>query len=189
MHEVAAFVRAALVAPIVPLLGFPLVGCTAELPTFDDDPRPEVCGGAICFAPDQVLLDGDAHATRIRLTRGTGAPCALPRAGVVSTGPTRAAAPIVPGIGIFVELPPGRAGARFSIARASVDAPGAARVRATRVDRQGRPAADEEAVRGEVFVRAIDVATGRAHLEIHAIWSSGVEGRLVIDVEEARTCS
>ncbi|MBI2393551.1 MAG: hypothetical protein HYV09_28485 [Deltaproteobacteria bacterium] len=176
----------------------PLVlGCTAEIPQFDDDPRPEVCGGAVCFPPDHVQVrhwgDGEVELAAWRGDRAEGEPvtCELPRAGKQP----------IPGMAIVVELHRPRPGARLHVVSAAqVQANAGAEndasdepyapVRAIRVDPlTGRALADEEGVAGEIVVLDLDSAAGRLRVRIRARWSSGISGEQVLDVEGWPACT
>lgn len=168
-----------LVLPALALLG----GCTAEIPTFDDDPRPEVCGGSICFAPDYVSVRrwGDGEIT-LAAWRGT-AECKLPRSG---------AEPIA-GHALIVDLKHPRPGVRLPVVTHEVadqtDEPHAC-VHALRVDPEsGKALADEEGVTGEVTVLDLDSASGRLRVRVRARFSSGVTSEQVLDLEGWRGCS
>lgn len=181
---------------VVPLV----LGCTAEIPQFDDDPQPEVCGGAVCFPPDHLQVrhwgDGEVELAAWRSDRAEGGPatCELPRAG---RDP-------IPGMAIVVELHRARPGARVPVVsaahvQAGQTSEGAendpsdepyALVRAIRVDRlTGRALAEEEGVAGEITVLDLDSAAGRLRVRIRARWSSGVSGEQVLDVEGWPACT
>ena len=164
-----------------------LAGCTAEIPTFDDEARTEVCGGSVCFAPDYLSVRrwGDGELT-VAAWRGT-EHCELPRSGN---------APIA-GNALIVHLVKPRPGARLPIINHELaektpfaETEGHATVHALRVDpKTGRALADEEAVVGEVTVLDIDSATGRLRIRIRARFSSGVSSEQVLDIEGYRGCS
>lgn len=171
--------------PLLTLASIPLfaLGCTAEIPNFDDDPRPEVCGGSVCFAPDYVSVRhwGDGELT-VAAWRGTDR-CELPRTGRDS----------VAGHALIVRLNKPRPGARLPIitheaAQQSTDP--YATVNALRVDPESKKAlADEEGVMGEVTVLDIDAANGLLRLRIRARYSSGVSNEQVIDLSGWRGCA
>lgn len=174
---------------LLPLLVVPaLVGCTAEIPQFDDDPRPEVCGGAVCFPPDHVNVrhwgDGEVTMAAWRLDPASNVvTCDLPRAGKQA----------IAGQAVVVELFHARAGARVPVLpheqAEQTDEPHAT-VRAVRVDTAtGRALADEEGVSGEVTVLDLDPSHGRFRVRVRARWSSGVSGEQVFDVEGWPGCA
>lgn len=153
-----------------------LVGCTADIPTFDDDPKQELCGGAVCFAPEHVAVrewaDGDVVVAAWADTGG----CDLPRAGRLPVG----------GHAITIELKHARPGARLPIV--AHDQPfdpneGCALVHAIRVDAAtGRALADEEGVSGEATVLDIDENSGALRVRVRARFSSGVSSETLVDV-------
>jgi len=160
-----------------------VIGCTAEVPDFSEDPAPEVCGGSVCFAPEHLAVRrwGDGEVT-VAAWRGTYA-CALPRAG---DNP-------MPGLAVIVEVHGARSGARVPIVthdgEGSVEGPYAL-ARAIRVaPEDGRAMADEEAVSGEVAVLDYEPANGNLRLRVRARWSSGVSGEQLIDVAGWPGCS
>lgn len=171
------------------LLALPLLAasCTAEIPNFDDDPRPEVCGGSVCFAPDYLSVRrwGDGELT-VAAWRG-GDRCELPRSGKDA----------IPGNALIVHLVKPRPGARLPVINHELEeqvpndqSEGHATVHALRVDPEtGRALADEEAVVGEVTVLDLDSATGRLRIRIRARFSSGVSNEQVLDVAGFRGCS
>lgn len=165
-----------------------LSGCTAEIPQFDDDPRPEVCGGAVCFAPDHVNVthwaDGEVRMAAWRIDPDATEPtCELPRSGRQS----------IPGQAVVIELHHARAGQRVPVVpqHQSADDPEPhATVRAVRVEpATGRALADEEGVSGEVTVLDLSPATGRFRVRVRARWSSGVSGEQLFDVEGWPGCA
>lgn len=175
----------------VPLLALPLfAGCVAEIPQFDDDPRPEVCGGSVCFAPEHVAVRrwGDGEIT-LAAWRGT-SQCELPLSGKQP----------IPGQAIVVELKRPRQGARLPVlGRAQVGAQAGAQisgseepwahVRAVRVDPDtGRALADEEGVSGEATILDLDPREGRLRVRIRARWSSGVTSETLLDVQGWKGC-
>lgn len=167
---------------VLPFLAL-AAGCTAEIPSFDDDPRPEVCGGSVCFAPDYVSVRrwGDDEVT-LAAWRGTPR-CELPRAGQEP----------IPGHALILELKRPRPGARLPVVRHELDQqteePHAC-VRALRVDPEsGKALADEEGVSGEVTILDIDSATGRLRVRVRARFSSGVSTEQVLDLDGWRGCS
>lgn len=169
--------RTALLA--LPLL---LAGCTAEIPTFDDDPRPEVCGGSVCFAPDHLSVRrwGDGEVT-LAAWRGTPR-CELPRSGQEP----------IPGHALIIELKRPRTGARLPVvtheAGDQTEEPHAT-VHALRVDPEsGRALADEEGVSGEITVLEIDPSAGRLRIRIRARYSSGVSSEQLLDLEGWKGC-
>lgn len=167
---------------VLPVLAL-AVGCTAEIPSFDDDPKPEVCGGSICFAPDYLSVRrwGDDEVT-LAAWRGTPS-CELPRAGQDP----------IPGHALILDLKRPRPGARLPIVAHELDEqteePHAC-VHALRVDPEsGKALADEEAVSGEVTILDIDSATGSLRVRIRARFSSGVNSEQVLDLAGWRGCS
>jgi len=174
---------------LLPLLAVPaLVGCTAEIPQFDDDPRPEVCGGAVCFAPDHLNVlhwgDGEVTMAAWRLD---------PAANVVTCDLPRAGKKAIPGQAVVIELHHARAGARVPVLshqEAEQSTEPYATVRSVRVDpASGRALADEEGVSGEVTVLDLDSGAGRFRVRVRARWSSGVSGEQLFDVEGWPGCA
>lgn len=151
-------------------------GCSAEIPDFDEEPAPEVCGGSVCFAPEHLTVRrwGDGEVT-VAAWAGTNG-CALPRGGDDS----------IPGLAIIAEVHGARPGARVPvIAHERVEGwegPYAI-ARSVRVDAStGRAMADEEAVSGEVAVLDYEPSNGNLRLRIRARWSSGVSGEQLLDI-------
>ena len=167
---------------LLPLLVLPaLVGCTAEIPQFDDDPRPEVCGGAVCFAPDHVAVrrwgDGEVTMAAWRIDPAANqAACELPRSGKRS----------IPGQAVVIELHHARAGARLPVLshqQSDQTTEPHATIRSVRIEPgTGRALADEEGVTGEITVLDLDPAEGRFRVRVRARWSSGVSGEQLFDV-------
>lgn len=153
-----------------------LTACSAEIPNFDDDPAPEVCGGSVCFAPEHLTVRrwGDGEFT-LAAWRGTDG-CELPRSGRQP----------IPGLAIVTEVHGARAGARVPvIAHDRVDGWEGpyALARSVRVDPEtGRTMAEEEAVSGELTLLDYEPANGNVRLRIRARWSSGVTGEQLMDV-------
>jgi hypothetical protein len=156
-----------------------LTACSAEIPNFDDDPAPEVCGGSVCFAPEHLAVRrwGDGEFT-VAAWRGTNG-CELPRSGTSSRTP-------IPGLAIVAEVHGAHAGARVPVIphdRAEEWEGPYAIARSVRVDPEtGRALADEEAVMGEVTLLDYEPANGNLRMRIRARWSSGVSGEQLIDV-------
>jgi hypothetical protein len=167
---------------VLPALAL-VAGCTAEIPSFDDDAKAEVCGGSVCFAPDYVSVRrwGDDEVT---LAAWRGSPqCELPRTGQEP----------IAGHALILELKRPRPGARLPIVIHELDEqtedPHAC-VHALRVDPEsGKALADEEGVSGEVTILDIDSATGRLRVRIRARFSSGVSTEQVLDLAGWRGCS
>ncbi len=186
MHQ--AWVRSAPVVAALLITGS-ATGCAAEIPVFDDDPRPELCGGAVCFAPDHVAVRhwGDGEVTVAAWRGGSGAVtsgsgCELPRSGEEP----------IPGQAIVLELKNARPGDRVPIVAHEhayeLDVPHAV-VRALRVDPEtGRALADEEGVSGEATILDLDAREGRLRVRIRARWSSGVSGELLLDLDGWQGC-
>jgi hypothetical protein len=160
-----------------------LTACSAEIPNFDDEPAPEVCGGSVCFAPEHLTVRrwGDGEVT-LAAWRGTNS-CELPRSGDEA----------IPGLAIIAELHGIRAGARVPVIAhervESWEGPYAI-ARSVRVDEAtGRAMADEEAVSGEVAVLDYEPSNGYLRVRIRARWSSGVSGEQLIDVSGWPGCT
>jgi hypothetical protein len=153
-----------------------LTACSAEIPNFDEEPAPEVCGGSVCFAPEHLSVrrwgDGEVTLAAWRGTEG----CELPRSGKEP----------VPGLAIVAELHGVRPGARVPVIthdRVDTWEGPYAIARSVRVDpTTGRAMADEVAVSGEVAVLDYEPANGSLRIRIRARWSSGVSGEQLIDV-------
>ncbi|MGZ3418316.1 MAG: hypothetical protein ACXWUG_04200 [Polyangiales bacterium] len=162
---------------VPPVLAAIAVGCSAEIPQFDDDPKPEVCGGAVCFPPDHVAVRrwGDGEIS-LAAWNGTGDSCLLPRSGKQP----------IPGHAVVIELTKPRPGSKLTVVPHDKQMdPGVsfARVRAVRVDPDtGRALADEEGVAGEATVLDLDENTGSVRVKIRARWSSGVTSETIVDV-------
>ena len=169
----------------IPLLALSLTGsaCTAEIPTFDDDPKPEVCGGSVCFAPDYVSVRrwGDGEVT-LAAWRGT-PQCELPQ-----TGPHPVA-----GHALIIHLVKPRPGVRLPVINhelSDVTEDAHATVHALRVDPQsGRALSDEEGVSGEVTVLDYDSSKGLLRIRVRARFSSGVSTEQTLDLAGWRGCS
>lgn len=178
---------------LLPLLVGPmivpaLVGCTAEIPQFDDDPRPEVCGGAVCFPPDHLEVrhwgDGEVTLAAWRIDPAANvATCELPRPGKKA----------IPGQAIVLELHHARAGARVPVItheQAEQSEEPFATLHALRVDpATGRALADEEGVSGEVTILDLDANQGLLRVRVRARWSSGVSGEQVFDLTGWTGCA
>lgn len=160
-----------------------LTACSAEIPNFDDDPAPEVCGGSVCFAPEHLAVrrwgDGEFTLAAWRGTEG----CELPRSGREP----------IPGVAIVTEVHGARPGARVPViphGRVETWEGPYAIARAVRVDRAtGRALADEEAVNGELTLLDYEPANGNLRLRIRARWSSGVSGEQLIDLSGWPGCT
>lgn len=167
----------------IPLFALTSSACTAEIPTFDDDPRPEVCGGSVCFAPDYVSVRrwGDGEVT-VAAWRGTER-CELPRSGKEP----------ISGHALIIHLEKPRPGARLPVINrelAEQTTEPHATVHALRVDPEtGKALADEEGVTGEVTILDYDSAKGLLRIRIRARFSSGVSNEQVIDLAGWRGCS
>ncbi len=181
--ELTGFVRS--VPPLAMTMAMALpfaAGCVAPIPQFDDDPRPEVCGGSVCFAPDHVTVRrwGDGEVT-VAAWRGT-RDCTLPLAGEQP----------IPGQAIVLELEGARPGARIPVlgrAQTELTQSPFAHVRSVRVDPEtGRALADEEGVSGEATILDLDAREGRLRVRVRARWSSGVTSETLLDVEGWKGC-
>jgi hypothetical protein len=178
------FRKTFLFIPLLALFSLAGAACTAEIPNFDDDPKPEVCGGSVCFAPDYLSVRhwGDGEVT-LAAWRGT-PQCELP-----STSPPR---PIA-GHALIVRLVKPRPGARLPVINHELsdqtEEPHAT-IHALRVDPEsGRALADEEGVAGEVTVLDYDSSKGLLRIRVRARYSSGVSSEQTLDIAGWRGCS
>ena len=164
-----------------------LAACTAVVEP-PQDPAANVCGGAVCFEPQQVAVrHWGAGEITVAAWRGEGDACKAPQIAAPQGGVAPA-----PGSMIEVRLASPKPGARLPIvSRRKVldDQKEYAVVRAVRVDARGHAVADEEAVSGTATVLDVDSQSGRVRVRVRAHWSSGVDGELLLDVDGPKTCT
>jgi len=173
-------------------------GCVAQVDGIDTETStPEVCGGAVCFAPTDVAVKrwgaGELTVVAWRADeRGCEPPVAPNNA---SEGPTTRSTSWLSGSAIELKLHAAKPGARLPVytrARAKDEAKDApwATARAIRIGKDdGRALADEETVTGEATILDLDPQTGRVRVRVNAKWSSGVSGEFLVDVDGPHACA
>jgi hypothetical protein len=160
-------------------------GCTAQFAPY---PLPEapLCAGAVCFEPTDVRVEpanASANADAIVVTawRATDDGCDLPHGGDRPLGGTVIEVVIRDRPAIGARVPVVEAWQSDDLKAPHVSA------RAYRIDgHDGRAVSDEEAMTGEATILELDPATRRVRLELEGRWSSGVEGALLLEWDDAK---
>lgn len=162
-------------------------GCTAEFAPY---PLPEapMCAGAVCFEPTDVRVEpananggADVDAIVVTAWRASDAGCEVPHGGDHPLGGTV--------IEIVIRAQPA-IGARVPVVEAwesnDLKTPHVS-ARAYRIDgRDGRALSDEQAMTGEATILELDPAARRVRLQLTGRWTSGVEGALLLDWDDAK---
>ena len=163
-----------------------LAACTAIVEP-PQDPPADVCGGAVCFEPQQVAVrHWGAGDVTLAAWRGSQDACKVPQLATPQHGVEPSGGSI-----IEVRLIDPKPGVRLPIVsrhRLDDDTRDVAVVRAVRVDEHGNAATDEEALSGTATVLEVDSPTGRVRVRVRAHWSSGVDGEFLFDVNGPKDC-
>lgn len=160
-------------------------GCAAEFAPYPLPDAP-LCAGAVCFEPTDVRVEpshgaGAANAIVVTAWRANDAGCEVPHGGDHPLGGTVIEIVIRERPAIGVRVPVVEAWESKDLKTPHVSA------RAYRIDgRDGRAVSDEEAMTGEATILELDPAARRVRLELDGRWSSGVEGALLLEWDDAK---
>ena len=200
----------AFVAPMVlrPAVGLVLVssslaGCAAEFPAVSAEPRPLICGGAVCFEEgvERVASWGSGRIEILATPPEVDHCSATARAALSDDnhqGEARPTDRITPTERAFVRgirlvLHGATPGARLPVMASDQGASTStahATVHSWRLEAgSDRRLADEEAVSGDATILDVDETTGRIRVRVLARWSSGIHSELVLDIEGPTKCA
>jgi len=168
-----------------------LAACTAIVDA-PQDPPSNVCGGSVCFEPQQVAVrHWGAGELTVAAWHGSVQACKAPQLAV----PQHGADPWGGSI-IEVRLVHPTPGAKLPIVShhklASLgddDAKQIAIVRAVRIDDKGTAVTDEDALSGTATVLEVESSTGRVRVRVRAHWSSGIDSEFLFDVDGPKDCA